>query len=174
MAEEKDKDKGGRPTDYKASYNKTAYKLCLLGFTDKELAEHFDVAESTINEWKKKYPAFKRELNKGKKLADANVAEGLYKRATGYKWQEVTYEKVLDEETMYATPDTVVMADAYKKKIVTKELPPDPGACISWLKNRQRDKWVDKIDISTQNITYTAALDPEEARAISKMLDEKY
>ena len=31
--------KGGRPTKYKEEYAEQAYKLCLLGATDKELSE---------------------------------------------------------------------------------------------------------------------------------------
>jgi hypothetical protein len=31
----------GRPTKYKEEYNEQAYKLCLLGATDKELADFF-------------------------------------------------------------------------------------------------------------------------------------
>jgi len=47
--------KVGRPTDYKEDFNEQAYKLCLLGAIDKDLADFFDIAESTLNEWKLKY-----------------------------------------------------------------------------------------------------------------------
>lgn len=34
--------KGGRPTKYKEEYTDQAYKLCLLGATDKEMADFFE------------------------------------------------------------------------------------------------------------------------------------
>lgn len=48
----------GRPSDYNVAFNDQAYKLCLLGATDKDLADFFEVVEDTINEWKKKHPQF--------------------------------------------------------------------------------------------------------------------
>lgn len=53
-----DKNKGGRPTKYKPEYAEQARKYCLLGATDAELAESFDVAEATINNWKLAHPKF--------------------------------------------------------------------------------------------------------------------
>jgi transposase len=49
------KSKGGRPSSYKDEYAMQALKLTLLGATDKELADFFEVKESTINRWKKRY-----------------------------------------------------------------------------------------------------------------------
>ena len=65
-------------------YADQALKLCLLGATDKELAEFFSVSEQTLNKWKKDYPEFLESLKKGKNIADANVASRLYNRAIGY------------------------------------------------------------------------------------------
>ena len=42
----------GRPTKYKDEYCEQAYKLCLLGATDKEMADFFQVSLSTLNLWK--------------------------------------------------------------------------------------------------------------------------
>lgn len=120
------KDEGGRPTDYKAQYNVQAKKLCLLGATDKELADFFNVSESTINLWKKKHPKFSDSVKAGRILADANVARSFYKRAIGYKFEEETHEMGIHTKT------------------VIKEVAPDSGAALNWLKNRQPDKWRDK------------------------------
>lgn len=43
---------GGRPTKYKEEYTAQARKLCLLGHTDKDLADFFEVTFQTINNWK--------------------------------------------------------------------------------------------------------------------------
>ena len=56
----------GRPTNYKKEYDEQAYKLCLLGATDKEMADFFNVKEQTINNWKKNHPSFFESIKRGK------------------------------------------------------------------------------------------------------------
>lgn len=135
---------GGAPTKYKPEYNNQAYRLCLLGFNDKELAKYFDVDTGTINNWKKDYKEFFNSVTSGKEIADANIAESFYKRAKGYDFEEVTFEKIDVKGNLEVTPNELITTDAYKKKIVLKHLPPDAGAALNWLKNRQKDKWRDK------------------------------
>ena len=129
----KAKDKGGRPTSYKKEFAEQAYKFCLLGATDSQLAEFFEVAESTINLWKKNYLEFSESVTRGKTIADANVAEAFYKRATGFEKE--------DSEKVFQYQGEIVRAK-------TKEyFPPDPGAALNWLKNRQPDKWRDNKNV---------------------------
>lgn len=120
----------GRPSKYKAEYDQQAFKLCLLGATDKDLAGFFEVSEDTINEWKTVHDSFSVSVKKGKEQADAEVASRLYHRALGYSHPD-TDIKVIDHE--------IVMTD------VIKHYPPDATSAIFWLKNRQRDKWRDRI-----------------------------
>ncbi len=84
----KESRKVGRPTKYKEEYAEQAYKLTMLGFIDAELAEFFEVDESTINNWKHDQPEFLESIKKGKSLADAEVASKLYHRAIGYSHDE--------------------------------------------------------------------------------------
>lgn len=128
-AEEVEINEGGRPTKYKEEYNEQAYKLCLLGSTDKELASFFEVAESTINLWKLEYEGFSESIKRGKFLADANVAERLYKRAMGYEHKE---DKIFNNNGEALVVGT------------TKHYAPDTTAAIFWLKNRQPELWRDK------------------------------
>lgn len=123
--------KQGRPTLYKEEYAEQARKLCLLGSTDKELAEFFEVNEDTVHEWKKVHENFSESIKKGKAQADANVADRLYQRAMGYEHPEVDI-RVVNQEIIQ-TP-------------ITKVYAPDPTAAIFWLKNRQRAKWRDKVE----------------------------
>lgn len=118
-----------RPTDYRQEYAEQAHKLCLLGFTDKQLAVFFGVNESTINRWKQKYPEFCKSIKSGKVIADAQVTESLFKRATGI---EVTEVEVRDDGKKKV------------KRVTKRPIPPDTTAQIFWLKNRQPELWRDK------------------------------
>lgn len=132
----------GRPTKYKEEYNEQAYKLCLLGATDKDLADFFDVNEDTINEWKKVHENFSESIKKGKETADANVAASLYHRALGYSHPDVEIKVVSNGNGM---------GSSIEKVDIIKHYPPDPTSAIFWLKNRQSKKWRDKqnIDLTT-------------------------
>lgn len=122
---------GGRPSSYKPEYAEMARKIALLGATDAEMAEVFDVSEVTINAWKLAHKEFSLALKKGKMIADADVADRLYQRAMGFQHPEVDI-RVIDHQVVQ-TP-------------ITKIYAPDPAAAIFWLKNRQRGKWRDKVD----------------------------
>ncbi len=121
--------KDGRPTRYKSEYAEQSYKLCLLGYTDKELATFFNVCEATINNWKLNHSDFLESLKKGKALADGEIVDSLYNRALGYEHPDEHISNFQGEIT--------------KTKII-KHYAPDTTACIFWLKNRQPDKWRDK------------------------------
>lgn len=125
----------GAPSKYRKEYAEQARKFCLLeGATDQELATAFDVSLRTIDNWKRQYPDFLQGVQEGKKIADANVAEGFYKRAVGIEFTEVTRELIGDKLTV--------------TKEVTKLIPPDAGAALNWLKNRAQDKWRDKVEVA--------------------------
>ena len=126
------KQQGGRPSKYKDEYNDQAYKLCLLGATDKELADFFEIKESTLNLWKKAQPGFMESLKRGKDQADSVVASKLYHRATGYE----------HEDTQFAT----FQGEITDSQTYIKHYAPDTTACIFWLKNRQSAKWRDKTE----------------------------
>ena len=127
----KPKSNAGRPTKYKAEFAEQAYKYCLLGADDKKLAYLFEVSESTINQWKKDHKEFSESIKKGKAFSDADVASRLFHRAMGYDHPEDDIRVVSGEIVITPT---------------VKHYPPDTAAAIFWLKNRQREKWRDKVD----------------------------
>jgi hypothetical protein len=139
--------KGGRRTKYKAVFAEQAYKLCLLGFTDKQLSEFFEVNEDTIHQWRKVHVEFSEKAKAGKTMADGEVVQAMFKRAIGFSYDEVTFEKIDGKVNLDVTPTEVITTDAYKKKIVSKLVIPDTGAQMNWLKNRQRELWRDKQDL---------------------------
>lgn len=124
--------KVGRPTSYREHFANQAFKLSLLGMTDKEMANIFDVSEATLNTWKLKVPEFLESLRNGKELADADVAESLYNRAKGYVHDDVHISTHLGK---------------VKQTKIKKHYPPDTGAMTLWLHNRQNKKWKAKIDV---------------------------
>ncbi len=126
-------DSVGRPTKYKEEYAFQAEKLCRLGATDKEMADFFNVSKSTLNLWKLEHEDFSDSIKKGKIIADANVADSLYKRAIGYEHEE---DKIFLSEGQPLIVPTI------------KHYPPDSTACFFWLKNRKPEVWRDKQDVN--------------------------
>ena len=124
----------GRNSLYDESMNDQARKLALLGMTDEELAKFFGVATSTFYEWMKSFPAFSEAVYSGKEIADAEVADSLYKKATGITYQVERLRK--NEEGV----SEVIKLSVYE--------PPDTGAMKLWLTNRRRKDWADNVKIS--------------------------
>lgn len=122
----------GRPAKYRPEFDHQAHQLCLLGATDKQLAEFFGVSETTINNWKSEYASFLESVRGGKLLADAEVASALFQRAVGYEHEAIHF----------ATVDGEVVQNTY-----TKHYPPEPWAAAWWLKNRQPNLWKDKVEV---------------------------
>lgn len=119
----------GQPTKYRKEYDRQAYRHCLLGATDDDLAALFDVNVWTIHEWKKAQPSFLKALREGKEEADAKVAESMYRASVGYSHEDVHVSNYQGQITL--TP-------------LTKHYPPDTRAASLWLRNRQPRKWRDK------------------------------
>lgn len=153
----------GRPTKYKDEYSEQAYKLCLLGFTNEQLAQFFEVSIQTIDNWKNEYCDFFDAIKKGKEIADANTAVSLYKRANGYTHPETKLFTSRDEEGKLKIVEHTVI----------KYYPPDTGALAFWLKNRQPGIWREikhveaKHDITTMDIQLTS----EEEAAYKKRME---
>lgn len=132
------------------------------GLIDEEIAKKIGISRSTLAEWKKKFSDISDALKKGKEIADIEVENALFKKATGFtvevikpiKLKEVKYEngrKVSEKEFV---------------QMVTEEVyyPPETAAQVFWLKNRRPDKWRDKVDLTDEdgnapiiNITVSAA-----------------
>jgi hypothetical protein len=119
----------GRPTFYRPDYCDLAREHCLLGATNAELADVFDVAPRTIDNWIASHSDFAAAVREGRRRADAKVAASLYARAIGFE------HKV---ERMF------LCRGEPKSFTVTVTHPPDTQACIFWLRNRRRGDWRDR------------------------------
>lgn len=133
-----------RPSSYKADFANQAEKLCKLGATDLDLAEFFGTTEQTVNNWKKKHPEFFESLNRGKIIADAEVADRLHQRALGFEWEEAQPIKL--KEVTYENGKRLREVERVEVVMVHKVVPPDTSAGIFWLKNRRKASWRDKQD----------------------------
>lgn len=132
----KKKNKGGRPSRYEAEWED---KLIVIrgwareGLSDEQIAGNMGIAKSTLYEWKKRYPEFADALSKGKEVADYEVENALYKKATGY-FMELPQQKVMRDGKIVEYIQTIYIQ-------------PDVTAQKFWLINRKPAEWQDKQEI---------------------------
>lgn len=93
------------------------HRLALLGCTIQEMCKVLGISAPKLKRMMKDHPSLDEAIIAGRDQADGQVAEALYKRATGFT----------DSNGQY--------------------YPPDPKSMIWWLKNRQRDRWRDKHEV---------------------------
>lgn len=125
------KEVAGRPSAYPAVSKKLVYKLYLLGLSDEKVADCLDVSRETLLAWKRDYPEFRSTIKQAKEIADAEVAQAVYRRAKGCK---IKATKIFYN----AQEDKIVTQDYYER------YPPDVNAARLWLTNRHPDKFRDK------------------------------
>lgn len=147
--------KNGPDPKYKPEFNNMAYIACKEGgFTDIKLAALFNVSRSLVYVWKNDYPDFKAATIRGKDEFDTlNVEGDLLKNARGFKYTETTKEPVetviRDKNGKAVSIENVLTIT----KIVRKFKVPSTTAQIYWLKNRDRTRWKDKLDIDFNDLT---------------------
>lgn len=122
------------------------------GKTEEQVADIIGVSSRTIRAWKGKHKTFLPALRKAKQVADNLVEAALFSRAVGYSHPE---------EKIFCSKDgDIVRADT------VRQYPPDTAAAIIWLKNRQPEKWREKMPGEDQiNITISLADRMAKARA---------
>ncbi len=98
-----------------------------LGATNNDFADFFGVAVQTIDLWARTRPAFYNAKLRGGIQFDAKIAAAAARRAMGYDYTKV------EEKTDSRGKVT--------RTVSTMHVPPDTGAFVFWLANRQPDKW---------------------------------
>ncbi|MEW4152194.1 hypothetical protein Q0N88_18905 [Bacillus thuringiensis] len=107
------------------------------GLVEEQIAHNMGVSRSTLSNWKNRHPLIIQALAKGKEVSDREVENALFKRATGYTYEEVTVEREkVDGELQ-----------SIETKRVKRQVPPDTTAIIFWLKNRKPTVWRDRREI---------------------------
>ena len=99
------------------------------GLTQEDIAHNCGCSVSTFKEWVNRFPALAAVYKNARAVADIRVENALYKRATGYDYEEVTREE---------GPKGVTV------RYVTKHVPPSEVAAFFWLKNRKPHGWKDR------------------------------
>lgn len=120
------------PGKYRPKYAELAYKLAQLGIPHQQIAGILEISESTFYEWQGCHAGFKTALKAGMALADANVANSVYRGAVGYSHNHEEI-KVIGEEVVRVP--------------TMKHYPPNPHLATFWLKNRQPELWKEKVEI---------------------------
>lgn len=106
---------GGRPTEYKHEYNDQAYKLCLLGATDNDLADFFNVTERTINNWKEEYQEFFQSINAGKEIAFKDFVTKVFSQSL--RAYEEEFSDSIKKSNLILVRDAFLVKDAWSLNI---------------------------------------------------------
>lgn len=131
-------------SQYSEEYAIQAYKLCLLGATDRELGAFFRVSATTIGRWRKAYPEFGDAISRGKQAADMEVAESLY-RATVDRIV-TTKQAIKCKEVYYDDNGKRVEKERIEIVEVEKHLPACFRSQQFWLRSRNPRLWNAKYD----------------------------
>jgi len=135
------RNKGGRPTVFRAEYIVTAREMARCGLTDVQMAKALQVTARTFDRWKLRYPEFRAALELAKEVADAEVVKSLYRNSLGY---------VIRQQKAVVDRDGIEHVIDYEETV-----PANTIAQIFWLKNRLPDEFADRHEFSLQIATPT-------------------
>lgn len=131
---------------FKQEYLQQAELLSKLGATLQQIALFFNKHPDTITKWIKKKPEFREAIKRGGIVADMKAVDSLFKRVTGF-----TYEEIEVNESFMKTPDgKKTDTKVVNTKRTLKYVIPDVKAIQYWLGNRQREAWtnVNRLEAS--------------------------
>lgn len=121
------------------------------GLTEEQIAKNMGVSRSTLSDYKVKYPDILRAIKNSKEVADREVENALFNKATGYtvklkkpmKVRHVEYDEVSGRK----------VAEYERIEYIEEEVhvPADTTAQIFWLKNRKPNEWRDKVTVTDES-----------------------
>ena len=144
---------GGRPTKFKQEYCDRAFDFALVGMTDDEIAGALKIDRATLYRWKNAHQDLCDAIKRGRDRYDTEVVErALTQRAAGYEYSE-----------------EVMTRDG--PSVITKRFHGSDTAAIFWLKNRQPDRWRDRVEHDVRAAVVQVEATPQEkARIIAAAL----
>lgn len=109
----------GRPSKYETEVKPhldEIRKAVESGATDKEIADAFGLAVSTIYEYKKKYKEFSKAFARGRKRVVFEIKAALLKKALGFEYEEEKRVGKKDKDG-----DNIVLIEQYKRYCAPSE-----------------------------------------------------
>lgn len=121
------------------------------GLTEEQIAKNMGVSRSTLSDYKVKYPDILRAIKNSKEVADREVENALFNKATGYtvklkkpmKVRHVEYDEVSGRKVAEYERIEYIEEDVH--------VPADTTAQIFWLKNRKPNEWRDKVTVTDES-----------------------
>ena len=112
-------------------------RLCAAhDMTDYEIATALDIDTKTLWNWRRMHPELAKEIALGKDGPNRRVERSLYHRAIGYSFNSEKIQ-ILADGTVVRVP-------------FVEHVPPEVRACEMWLKNREPDRWRDRVEQDTK------------------------
>lgn len=121
------------------------------GLTEEQIAKNMGVSRSTLSDYKVKYPDILRAIKNSKEVADREVENALFNKATGYTVKLKKPMKVRHVE--YDELSGRKVAEYERIEYIEEEVhvPADTTAQIFWLKNRKPNEWRDKVTVTDES-----------------------
>jgi transposase len=170
--------KVGRPSEYRPEMCEDVQKWTQEGIVNHEIAARLGITETTLYDWKNKYPEFSESFQKGENYRHRNVINALYKRCIGYEYTEVTKEPVVVTKQVEGQSEKLLV----DKKMVTtkkvkKQMAPDVNAIEFYLTNKLPDEFKHKSEVNNKisgNLTMRSeGLSEKEKAALIKEVAEE-
>lgn len=121
--------------EYNPKYHDNwAWSLAARGCTMQEIADAFKIAKRTLERWSNKHESLKEAITEGRDASNSKVERKLYEIACGYSYTETIKKITMNPD---GTPKPVSIETREKK------MPPNVGAIVFWLRNREPDFWKD-------------------------------
>ena len=121
------------------------------GLTEEQIAKNMGVSRSTLSDYKVKYPDILRAIKNSKEVADREVENALFNKATGYT---VKLKKPMKVRHVEYDEQTGRKSAEYERIEYIEEevhVPADTTAQIFWLKNRKSNEWRDKVAVTDES-----------------------
>ncbi len=136
---------------YRKEFAALAEALARSGVSETEIARLLEIPPATLARWRAVHPEMKQALSTPSAADRAEAA--LLKRALGFRQEEASSEELIDKKSGE-------LLEVLKRRVITKEIPPDVRALLFWLKNRCPARWNERAGAEDE---YHYEEDPDEA-----------
>lgn len=120
---------------YQPDFPVRAAAVIRNGGSESAVAQALGITLTALKRYRQLHAEFEMTFLPGE-TADRDVEQALFKRARGFRYEEVQLEELVDREGK--------VLETLKKRTVVKEVPPDLRAVLFWLTNRCPERWKEK------------------------------